>query len=89
MGADELAARPDAKAVLVSGEKCKAKLAPLFPEVVVITWLGGDANIHNTDWAPLLAVASVFQWSDADIPGNKAMHKIAKIVGKIEKSGTG
>jgi hypothetical protein len=89
MGADEIAARPDAKVVLVSGEKCKAMLAPVFPEVIVITWLGGDKNIHNTDWSPLVDVKSVWQWADADIPGNNAMNKIAKIVAEIEKAGTG
>lgn len=86
MGLDELAARPKDKVIVVSGEKCKMELGKLFPEYVVITWLGGDQAVTSTDWTPLAGRASVLLWPDADPSGNAAMNKLTKM---IEKSGTG
>jgi hypothetical protein len=89
MGLDEITANPEKKVILVSGEKCRAALAPVFPEVVVATWLGGDEAIKDTDWSPLVNVPSILEWADKDAPGTNAMNKIAKIIDGIEKSGTG
>lgn len=88
-GLDELAARPNANVMLVSGEKCKAALSPVFTEYVVISWLGGDEAVNESDWSPLAAVDKIYLWPDADKSGNTAMNRIAKIVDGIEKSGTG
>lgn len=89
MGLNEMALRPEAKVIIVADEKRKECLSPLLPEVVVITWFGGDKNIKNTDWRPLSDVSSVLGWPEASIPGDNAMNKISKVVNAIEKDGTG
>lgn len=89
LGLEELAARPKANVIVVSGEKCKAALTPVYKDYVVVTWLGGDDAVTQTDWSPLAGRNTVLCWPDADNPGNSAMNKMTKIVDEIEKNGTG
>lgn len=64
-GLDELAARPGAKVLVVSGEKCKEAGACGLPGFVTVTWPGGDQNAGRADWSPLYGRAVTF-WHDLD-----------------------
>jgi putative DNA primase/helicase len=64
-GLDELAKRPDAPVLLVSGEKCRQAAFRLLPGFVAVTWPGGDRGVAHVDWTPLHGRA-VTAWPDLD-----------------------
>jgi P4 family phage/plasmid primase-like protien len=70
-GLDELAARPDAKVMVVSSEKCKEAGARALPGFVVVTWPGGDQNVGRADWTPLYGRNVTF-WPDLDRQASRA-----------------
>lgn len=77
---------PNARVLIVEGEKCadvaKEALSEWF---VPITWAGGAKAINKTMWSPLTG-RHVVIWPDADPPGYKAASDIAKIIEKIATS---
>lgn len=77
-GLDELARRPQAPVLVVSGEKCREAGAKLLPGFVVVTWIGGDQNVNKADWSPLRGRTGTF-WPDADPSGVKAMETAARL----------
>lgn len=78
---DKLTAKPEALVLVVEGEKTADAAAKLFPGYVVVTWMGGTANVNKADWSPLLhRKAPVVLWADADAPGRKAMAYVAQLV---------
>lgn len=85
MGLDALAARPDAFVMLVSGEKCKIEHDENVPQMVAVTWLGGDSCVEHTDWSPLVGRNVTF-YADRDESGRRAMKQAGLL---IEKAGTG
>lgn len=84
-GLDELAKRPNDCVLVVSGEKCKQKIAAHMKKFVVVTWMGGDQTINNVDFTPL-ANRYVVYWPDADKSSKRSMLQVHNI---IEKDGTG
>jgi putative DNA primase/helicase len=77
-GLDLLAkAKPDARVVIVEGEKCADALRTMGG--LVMTWPGGSKAVKHTDWTPL-ASRKVTIWPDADKPGGKAADEIAGIL---------
>lgn len=71
-GLHELARRPQAPVLLVSGEKCREAAARALPGFVAVTWAGGDNNVGKADWTPLHGRV-VTAWPDADPSGIRAM----------------
>lgn len=78
-GLDLLAASPEARVVLVEGEKCANAGSTLWPTTPVITWPGGAKAIGKIDWAPL-AGRTVLLWPDNDAAGHEAMDRISDIL---------
>ena len=78
-GLEQLAARPDARVMIVEGEKSAEAARILFPDWVVLAWKGGSGNAGKIDVGPL-AGRDVVLWPDADMDGGgtRAMEKIAK-----------
>lgn len=67
-GLDKLLAYPDAPVLLVEGEKTADAAAAVFPQHVVVTWLGGTGQLGKADFSPLKG-RNVVYWPDADEPG--------------------
>lgn len=82
-GLDALAERPDARVLLVEGEKCRDAAAEVFPSMVAVAWPGGTGGIMHVDWAPL-AGRNVVLWPDNDDPGRKAMDSVGE---SLERQG--
>lgn len=79
-GIDELARRPQAPVLVVSGEKCRDAAARVLPGFVAVTWCGGDQNVDKADWTPLIGRNATF-WPDADPSGIQAMQEAARLSG--------
>jgi len=62
--------------LVVEGEKCASIEVPGY---TLVTWIGGTAAVHLTDWTPLHGL-NVIVWPDADEPGFKAALYIAGIL---------
>lgn len=76
MGLDDLAKRPDAHVLVVSGEKCREVAAKRLPKFAVVTWLGGDEAADLADVGPL-AGREVLYWPDADHSCRAAVGRLA------------
>lgn len=76
-GLDKLFANPDAPVLLVEGEKTADATAILFPQHVVVTWLGGTGQLGKADFSPLQG-RDVVYWPDADEHGLETVEPIAK-----------
>jgi len=74
-----LLARPDAKVLIVEGEKKAERAQLLLPDWVVVGWCGGAEAIKGTDWTPLKS-RYTWIWPDADQPGNIAATGIKKML---------
>jgi len=75
-GEDELVRRPAAEVLVVEGEKTTAVARALFPDMVVVSWLGGTGQVAMSDWSDLQG-RHITLWPDNDGPGRKAMDYIA------------
>lgn len=64
-GLDRLAAKPDAVALVVEGEKCADAAAAELPELAVVSWPGGGKAVKKADFSPLFG-RKVIVWPDAD-----------------------
>lgn len=73
--AHQLAKRPDAPVLVVEGEKTADAAAKLFPDRVVISWMGGCKKVEDVDWSPLKG-RTLLLWPDNDKPGINAMRFI-------------
>ena len=76
---DQLNAKPDAKVLIVEGEKAADAAARLFPTAVVTTWPSGCKAINKADWSPL-AGRHLTLWPDHDAVGEAAMLKLAALL---------
>ena len=72
-----LAAQPDAKVLLVEGEKAADAAARLFTSLVVLSWPNGSKAVKLIDWQPL-AGRSITLWPDNDTDGRQAMGTVAE-----------
>lgn len=68
--------RPGPVLVLEGEKACDAAMEH-FPDMVCVSWAGGCAAVHQTDWTPLNG-RDVILCPDNDKPGIKAMEEIAK-----------
>ncbi len=60
--------RPDAKIIIVEGEKCADAAALIFPDFIATTSSSGAQSAARTDWMPL-AGRRVLIWPDNDEAG--------------------
>ena len=72
-----LAAQPDAKVLVVEGEKAADFAQQLFPQVVVVSWPNGSKVVDLIDWTPLHG-RHVILWPDNDDTGRAAMARIGE-----------
>jgi putative DNA primase/helicase len=61
----ELLTRPDARVIVVEGEKKVDAARRLFPDCVPVSPMNGARSLHKTDWTPL-AGRTVTIWPDND-----------------------
>jgi putative DNA primase/helicase len=74
----QLQARPDARVLIVEGEKAADAAARLLGDhVVVVTWPSGCNAIGKADWSPLRG-RHVTLWPDNDDPGRQAMAELGR-----------
>lgn len=77
----QLLAHPDAKVLIVSGEKCADAANAVFERTgwswVAISWQHGDGGKNNTDWTPTHGRRLAY-WPDNDEGGKKAIAEIKK-----------
>jgi hypothetical protein len=79
-----LAEHPDARALVVEGEKTAEVARKVVGKAyVVLTWAGGASNAANVEWS-ILEGRDVWLWPDNDITepkaGPKAMRKAAHLL---------
>ncbi len=70
-GLHELATRPDAPVLVVEGEKTAEAARTIFPDFVVITWMGGAGGVRRTELDALKGRSLVI-WPDNDEAGRRA-----------------
>lgn len=76
-GLDLLAQRPDARVLIVEGEKAADAARDMVGDTyVVVTWPFGAKAVDTVDWSPLRG-RSVLVWPDADEAGIAAGQQIA------------
>jgi len=73
---------PDARVIVVEGEKCAEYLQKYYnPEkLIVATWIGGSNAVQLTDFTPLFN-RNVVLWADHDEAGEKAMLEVNANIG--------
>lgn len=82
-GLPELLAKPEARVVVVEGEKCAEALGKFG--ALVTTWQGGGKAVAKTDWTPLKG-RKVTIWPDRDRKTyTEKETKVAELVG-VEKA---
>jgi len=85
-GMEFLGAYPNAKVIIVEGEKCadygnrKMHESEYRGKYVFCTWIGGAEAVQKTDLSVVFD-RDVILWPDNDEPGIKAMKSIGKIIG--------
>lgn len=75
-GLRELQANPEAKVILVEGEKCVDRLRAMGIARTPISWAGGAQAWKHADWSPLKG-RDVLLFPDHDAPGWSAIAGIA------------
>lgn len=68
---EKLVERPDAKVLVVEGEKACLAAEKRFPEYVAVTWPNGAVAVRHAAWG-VLQGREVIIWPDADDPGKQA-----------------
>lgn len=81
-GLQRLFANPTLPVLIVEGEKTAIAAQLLFPNTVVVTWMGGVQGVKYADWS-VLQDRNVIAAPDNDTPGFKAMHEIRDILEEI------
>ena len=79
---ETLARYPEAKVLVVEGEKCVDTARRFYLNNAVVTWQGGAGAVAHTDWEPL-AGREVVIWPDNDAAGQKACAELAGILAKL------
>lgn len=79
----ELLTNRDKKVLIVEGEKTSDAAKLLFPDYVVITWLGGSSTYDRVDWTPLQN-RTVIVWPDNDDVGIKVVFGLADLLPKFD-----
>ncbi len=76
--------RPDAKILIVEGEKTADAANKLFEKdnILAVTWHGGAAASKKSDWSPLF-LRDVIIWPDNDASGFKAADSISADLRRI------
>lgn len=82
-GLERLQAAPASTVLIVEGEKAADAGASLFPDLVVISWMGGAQRIGKVDWR-LLAGRKVIYWPDADDTGARSVEVLAAALPAVE-----
>lgn len=82
-GLQDLVARPQARVLVVEGEKTRDAAAAKFKDYVVVTWPGGVDSVEHCDWEPLRG-RDVTLWPDADVYGREAMEKLQGLLRRVE-----
>ena len=68
--------KPDAKILLVEGEKTCLVAERIFPDMAVLTWPHGAKSWAKVDWT-VLSGRNVTIWPDNDLEGKKAATGVA------------
>jgi len=76
---DQLARRPDARVLIVEGEKCADLAATILTDYIVLTWPNGAKSVDKCDWTSL-AGRAIDIWPDADDQGRQAAATLARIL---------
>ena len=74
-GLEKLAKSPEKAILIVEGEKTSDAATKLFPNHVVISWMGGAQSVDRVDWRKL-SNKIVTIWPDNDAPGVAAAKNI-------------
>ncbi len=74
----DILARPDARVLVVEGEKAADAAAALFPDLVATTPPHGALSPHKADWT-LLHGRHVVVWPDNDEAGAKYAEAVARL----------
>jgi hypothetical protein len=75
---DRLAANPDARVLVVEGEKTAEAAARLFPDFVITTSPNGANAASKADWSPLKDRQIVI-WPDNDKPGHTYAASVCRL----------
>lgn len=78
-GIPQLLEKPEAKVLVVEGEKTALSARCLFPKAAIVSWAGGSKAVKYTDWS-LLAERDVYLWPDNDAAGIQAMQEVAEVL---------
>jgi putative DNA primase/helicase len=81
-GLDRLSAAPEAKVLIVEGEKAADAASELLPTFAVMAWPGGANAVKKADWS-VLKGRNVLIWPDQDQPGVKAAQDVADCLKSI------
>jgi len=82
-GLHDIAARPKDCILIVSGEKCREKIARRMKNFVVVSWLGGDQCVSKVWLKPLIGRNIVFS-PDADRYSRWSMLEMMNIITQLE-----
>lgn len=82
-GLERLQAAPASTVLIVEGEKAADAGASLFPDLAVVSWMGGAQRIGKVDWGPL-AGRKVIYWPDADDTGAGSVEVLATALPAVE-----
>ena len=74
-GRYELATKPDARALIVEGEKCADAAQEAFPDIAVVTWPGGSNGVNKGDFSPVVE-RDITRLGDNDPAGEKAIEDL-------------
>ena len=81
-GLELIKQRPDARVLIVEGEKTCEAARLLLPQAIVLTWPNGSKAADLIDWSPL-AGRDVVLWPDADDGGVAAMDRIGQALQRV------
>lgn len=81
-GAEKLALYPEEDILIVEGEKTAEAAQKLFPEMVVLSWIGGVGSVHLTQWQ-CLPNRKIILWPDNDAVGMACMQKLLKVLHNV------
>ncbi|NGX62049.1 MAG: hypothetical protein K940chlam9_01542 [Chlamydiae bacterium] len=74
--------QPNARVLIVEGEKAADHANKLFPNTISLTWSGGAKAADKTDWSPLF-MRDVIIWPDNDKAGYEAADTICQLLRKV------
>ena len=71
--------KPNARVLLVEGQKVAGVLKDILTTWAVVGWYGGAPSVGLSDLAPLTGREVYFSF-DADTPGRQAIERIKKLL---------